>query len=186
MTSTELLDAIAQRFACRAYADTPVPTELLHAVAEAGVRAPSAVNRQPWRLSVITDRAELDTIDRVGMANLKLRDPAGYERVIGRGGRLLYNAPAMIVICAQVMETPYPVAWDVGIVASHLLLAATALGLNSVVAAMPGDGFAGETGAELKARYIPEGFEFGLSVLLGYAAKPGTQHEPDFGKITYF
>jgi len=183
MTTSETLDVIARRYACRAYGDTPVPTDILHAVAEAGVRAPSAVNRQPWRLIVISDKAAIDEIGAAGLERLKAADPEGYARIQSRGGVLLYNAPAMIIVATQPQPGSFPVELDAGIVASHIALAATSLGLNDCIVAMPSVAFQDE---ELKAKYIPAGFEFSIAVLLGYAANPGgTPHEPDFSKIIY-
>ena len=186
MTSSETLEVIARRYACRAYQDTPVPSELLQAVAEAGARAPSAVNRQPWRLIVVTDKAVLDQIGQVGLENLKAKDQASYDRIVGRGGVLLYNAPAMIIVASEVADGPFPVSLDAGIVASHLVLAATSLGVDSCVVALPGMAFTGENGAELRRSCIPEGYDFGIAVLLGYATTPGGQpHQPDMAKISY-
>jgi len=183
MTTSETLDVIARRYACRAYNDTPVPTDILHTVAEAGVRAPSAVNRQPWRFIVISDKAALDEIGAAGLENLKTADEAGYERILSRGGVLLYNAPAMILVTTEPQPGSYPVELDAGIAVSHMALAATSLGLNSCIVAMPGVAFQNE---DLKAKYIPQGFDFTIALLLGYAANPGgTPHEPDFSKIIY-
>jgi len=174
---------IARRYACRAFQDTPVPADLLRAVAEAGVRAPSAVNRQPWRLIVLADKQGLDEIGHVGLENLRAADEAGYARIQSRGGTLLYNAPAMIIVATQPMPGSFPVELDAGIVVSHLALAATSLGLDTCIVAMPGVAFQDES---LQARYIPAGFTFSIALLLGYATHPGgTPHDPDFSKITY-
>ena len=46
--------------------------------------------------------------------------------------------------------------------------------------------FETEKGAEYKAKLIPEGYEFGVAVLVGYAVNPeGTPHVPDMEKIVY-
>jgi len=122
-------------------------------------------------------------IEQVGVESLRATDPAGYARAENRGLRLLYNAAALIIVSTEEMVSPYPVAMDAGIVASHLVLAATSLGLDTCVAAMPG---AGLDDPVLKAKYLPQGFDFAISVLLGYAATPGgTPHVPDFSKIVY-
>jgi len=183
MSST--LDVIARRYACRAYQDTPVPAETLALVAQAGVCAPSAMNRQPWRLTVVTDPDAIAAIGRVGLENLRDTDPAGYERVLGRGGALLYNAPAMILISTVRGDGPYT-GMDVGIVAATVALAATSLGLGTCIAGMPARAFEGPAGEALAAKYLPEGYDFRLSVLLGFEANPGgTPHVPDLTKITY-
>ena len=183
MTTSETLDVIARRYACRAFTDTPVPTDILHAIAEAGVRAPSAVNRQPWKFIVISDKQALDEIGAAGLEGLKAADEAGYARIQSRGGILLYNAQAMIVVATEPQPGSFPVDLDAGIAVSHMALAATSLGLDNCIVAMPGMAFQDES---LKAKYIPQGYDFAIALLLGYAANPGgTPHQPDFTKITY-
>jgi nitroreductase len=46
-------------------ADRPVPDEVLDRMLEAGRRAPSASNWQPWDFVVVTDRADLERLSGV-------------------------------------------------------------------------------------------------------------------------
>lgn len=50
----ELKQAIQDRHSVRGFLDRPVPREVLGAVVELGLRAPSANNLQPWELLVVT------------------------------------------------------------------------------------------------------------------------------------
>jgi len=180
----ETLNVIARRYACRKYAATPVPPDTLRAIAEAGLHAPSAVNRQPWRLVVLSRKDQVDEVDAAGLAVLQTVDPAGYDRIQTRGGKLLYEAPAMIIIALQPQPGVFTADMDGGIVAGHIVVAATALGLDSCVVGMSRYGF--DSDAALKAKYIPDGFEFGVSILLGYrAGDPGTPHAIDPAKILW-
>ncbi|MDR1449885.1 MAG: nitroreductase family protein [Propionibacteriaceae bacterium] len=177
-------EAIEKRYACRAFSGAAIPPEALHAVAAAGLHAPSGVNLQPWRIVAISDPAVLAELEQAGLRALKAWDEAGYERVLARGGKLLYNAPAIIVVAKQPSEGPISVDLDVGIVISHLVLAAQSLGLDSCVVALLAAAFAGPDGAALKAKLsFPEGWEFGLAVLLGHAVSPGKPHEIDPAKL---
>ncbi|MDQ7992327.1 MAG: nitroreductase family protein [Propionicimonas sp.] len=183
--STETLDAIARRYSCRAYRDEPVPQQTLRAIAEAGARAPSAVNRQPWRLVVVSDGAVVSELGASGLAALRVADEAGYARIASRGGELFYGAPAMIVVAAEPQPGLLAADLDVGIVASHLALAATSLGVNSCICGLGRLAFEGVEGEAWKRRLgFPAGFGCGITVLLGYAAaEGGTPHQPDFAKI---
>lgn len=51
------IDAIWQRRSVRRFRPDPVPADLLEAVLEAGTKAPSGGNVQPWEFIVITDEA---------------------------------------------------------------------------------------------------------------------------------
>jgi len=181
----EVLDAMARRSACRAFLPTPVPTETLAAIAQAGLHAPSAVDRQPWRIICVTDASLLHDLETAGLGVLREVDPAGADRIASRGGRLLYGAPAVMILAEQQIEGPYGPDLDVGILAAHIALAAQSLGVNSCIAAMPGVGLNSPAGPGLRERLrIPDGFHFALSVLLGYAdGEPKRPHEIDPAKV---
>lgn len=62
-------DAIRARRNVRQFTDEPVPAEQLDRILEAGRRAPSSKNSQPWDFVVVTDRdqlAKLATVWRFG------------------------------------------------------------------------------------------------------------------------
>lgn len=61
----ETRDAITARRNVRDYDDRPISAEQLDQVLEAGRRAPSAQNRQPWDFVVVTDRARLTELAQV-------------------------------------------------------------------------------------------------------------------------
>jgi nitroreductase len=55
----ETWDALRSRRDVRAYTDEPIREENLQCILEAGRRAPSSNNTQPWDFVVVTDRGEL-------------------------------------------------------------------------------------------------------------------------------
>ena len=178
----ETLKIIAERYSCRDYLPTPVPECDLRAVAEAAVQSPSGVNRQPWRVIVVTDRALIGEIEAEGMARLAAsRDKTSYNRIIERGGRLFYGAPCMIVVASEPQTQ-----MDCGIVCQTVALAAASLGVASVICGLAGLAFSGEKCAEFERRLgFPEGYRFGCAVLLGYARTERQPHAPDLGKISF-
>jgi len=184
MPTSETLDVIARRYSCRAFSDEPLPEDVLDAILTAGLHAPSATNAQPWRLIAVTDKALIDEIDATGVSLLEVNDTASYDRAMGRGGRMLYNTPVIVLIARPAAESTYP-DLDCGIMASHLVLAATSLGVGSCIAGMPRVLFSGPQGEALSKRLrIPDGYRFALSVMLGYAAgESKAGHEIDPSKI---
>ncbi len=64
----DLLAAIHQRRAVRSYRDQPISRERLLALIEAASWAPSAMNDQDWRFTVITDRKILRRISQEAKA----------------------------------------------------------------------------------------------------------------------
>lgn len=61
----ETWDAITSRRNVRQYADRPVAEDVLDQILEAGRRAPSSRNWQPWDFVVVTDRAQLEELAKV-------------------------------------------------------------------------------------------------------------------------
>mgnify|MGYP003693634249 CR=1 FL=1 len=58
-------DAIRARRNVRQYTDQPIAREDLERICEAGRRAPSAGNGQPWNFVVVTDRGQLTELAKV-------------------------------------------------------------------------------------------------------------------------
>jgi nitroreductase len=61
----ETWEAITSRRDVRSFADQPLPDEDLDRVLEAGRRAPSSQNWQPWDFVVVTDREQLAELAKV-------------------------------------------------------------------------------------------------------------------------
>lgn len=178
----ETLNNIANRYSCRAYTSELPEKDLLDAIALAAVQSPSGMNRQPWRIHVITDKSLIEELDNEGMQVLaQAADESAYDRIMGRGGRLFYNAPCMFLILKKAGSDT-----DCGIVSENIALAATSLGLGSVICGLAAVSFGGTNKETLKQRVgFKQDWEFGLAVLVGYAQKEGKPHEADLSKIHY-
>lgn len=178
----ETLQTIANRASCRAFNGVLPEKTKLEAIALAAVQSPSAVNSQPWEIVVITDKVFIEEMENAGMQVLEAaEDKSFYERIMSRGGKLLYNTPCMFMILKKAGSE-----MDCGIVAENIALASTSLGLGNVIAALPGLAFKGPKGPELMEKIgFPEGYEFGITVLIGEAAELGTQHAVDMSKVRF-
>lgn len=183
----DVLRVIAERYSCRAYDGRLPEKEKLEAVALAAVQSPSAMNRQPWEIIVITDKAFIDEMDEEGVRLLAgADDKSAYERVQSRGGSMFYNAPCMFLIPKQPVSAPHFVNMDCGIVSENISLAAASLGLGSVICGMAGVPFSGPNGDSFKKKAgFPDGWEFGIAVLVGFAEGTGAPHEADKSKIHF-
>ena len=69
-----VIDAIEARRSIRAYKDTPVEREKLQLLAECGVLAPSAMNRQEWEVRIVDSK---EWIDGCSAAYLKAVEGTG-------------------------------------------------------------------------------------------------------------
>jgi nitroreductase len=129
----ELKDAISGRRSVRDYKATPVEESDIRNLIDAAVHAPSAINQQPWRFTVVRDTERLLRISDEAKAYL-LRGPAVElasspvrSLLDNPGFNVFYNAPVLIVISAA---GPWAVE-DCALAAENLMLSAHAAGLGT-------------------------------------------------------
>jgi nitroreductase len=178
---TAILSAITQRYSCRAYRDTPLPADLVAQIAEAGLHAPSAHNSQPWRICWTADPDLVKSLDTQAVAAFAQADPEGYQRRGAQATTVFYHAPAMVLIVQEPGR-----GLETGLVAATIALAAAGLGVGSVIVGSAALLFAGPGAPAVRARLsVPEGFEFGTAILLGYPAADdaGRPHPIDRAKL---
>lgn len=58
----EFLELAKERYSCRKFKDTPVEPDKIEKIIEAAVSAPTAVNKQPWKLWVIQDTEAVEKV----------------------------------------------------------------------------------------------------------------------------
>ena len=151
------LDLARRRYSVRAYRTDAVPDEALAAVLEAGRVAPTAANRQPFRVIVIHTAGREAELRRI------------YDR------DWFVAAPIVLGVCAVRAE-----AWqrsmydgrshadvDVAIVMDHMILAAADLGLGTCWIA------SFDPAAAREVLGVPEDGEPMLFSPLGYPADTG-------------
>jgi nitroreductase len=63
----DIIEAIKSRKSIRAYKDKPIPKDIIEELLEISVRAPSALNTQPWEFAVITG----DVLKKIMEDNVK-------------------------------------------------------------------------------------------------------------------
>ena len=63
----EISEAIRQRKSIRGYKPDPVPREILKKIIETAMRSPSAMNTQPWEITVITG----EVLNKIKQENIK-------------------------------------------------------------------------------------------------------------------
>jgi len=181
----DVLTAIASRFSCRKYTGEPVEQEKLEQIATAGLQAPSALNKQPLKIIVIQDKALIEEMDEAALEHLKNNATPAYERILSRGGKVYYNAPAIFLVL-KTPEVSQTAKIDAGISVQTMALAAASLEVNTVIAAMTEMPFVSEKAAYFKEKVgWPEGYEFMIGLIAGYGDMKAAPHAIDEGKIKY-
>ena len=155
----DIWEAIYTQRAIRRWKDEPVSDDLIWKVIEAGTKAPSGSNTQPWRFVVIQDQGTRDAISaqlRKGLENPGLKamienaqksDNKG-ERLMMTGAMGLFEnlaqAPVFIVPCLYQVTSPTQdpntllAGSSIYQAVQNMLLAARALGLGTVMTTFQG------------------------------------------------
>ena len=113
----EAMSNLLTRRSVRRYQDTQVPDDLLDPILEAGLYAPTGMNRQNIVMVAVRDRETRDRLMRMNAA------------VMGSQNDPFYGAPCVIVVLGD-PET-YPVVENGSLVLGNLMNAAHAVGLGS-------------------------------------------------------
>ena len=180
----ETLKTIMGRNSCRDFKGAPLTDGQIKTVVDAALAAPSAMNMQPWRLVVVKDKALIEELDAEGMGILAAsEDKAAYERAMGRGGKMFYNAPCLIYVLSEGTKWA---SLDCGILCQNITLAAQSIGLSSCIVGMAMIPLTGTHGNKFMERMaFPEGFTFAIGVLVGEPNVGKEPHELDYNKVTY-
>jgi nitroreductase len=130
-----LIDAIRSRRSVRAYTPRVVEEPAVRALLRAAVQAPSAINLQPWRFSIVQDVAQLKRYsdrakERLLAAAATDHDAGHYAALLEDPGfNIFYDASTLVVIGVEA-RSPYSDA-DCWLAAENLMLAACDAGLGS-------------------------------------------------------
>ena len=161
-----VLAAIRDRRATRAYTPRQVDVEEVRALLDAAVQAPSARNLQPWSFAVIQDRLLLREISE--QAKRQLAHDSHWKQMLPLGDPgfdIFYGAGTLIVICSQV-EGFCPVG-DCYMAGQNLMLAACGMGLATCPIGLARDVLQAEP--MRKKLHIPAGEQPVLPIVVGYA-----------------
>jgi nitroreductase len=129
----DAVEAIYQRRSVRRYTDQPVEKETIRHLLDAAIRAPSAMNAQPWSFAIIQDPVVLRSLSDRAKRNLLEEhgdDPRmdRYREILGDPDfDIFYGAPVLIVVCAG--QTGFFPTEDCCLAGENLMLAAVASGL---------------------------------------------------------
>ena len=163
------MENLITRRSCRNYTEEQVPDEFLDKVLEAGIFAPSGMNRQNTYLVAVRDKETRDLLAKLN------------GEVMGREGDPFYGAPCVVVVLAAPDMTYLE---DGSLVMGNLLNAAHALGLGSCWIHRAKQTFETETGKELLAKWgLPENLIGIGNCILGYEAETPAEKPRKEGRI---
>lgn len=173
MNNNQVLTTIKQRSSARAYSTEQPTQEELNTILQAGLMAPTGMNKQEIHFTVVKGNnpvlSELDDEKR------RLR---GQEK---QPHNFYYEAPVLILLSAE-----DDFKWsrvDAGIAVENMALAAESLGLGNLVIGCIYDALHGERKDYFSEQFrIPAGYSFQIALAVGHKTDHKTPHEYDFDK----
>lgn len=192
-----ILNTIYTRRAVRKYKNKTVDKKLIEQLLEAGRMAPSAMNKQPWKFYVVTNKEIVHALSGdIAKKAFKETMKKGVRGILKSLSGLLhfvqsfnlstyhdpvfYGAPVVIFI-----TSPKNNEWaqlDIGMCAQNIMLAAKSLGLDTCPI-----GFAKfvEHTEHYSVLHIPEKESVQLSVIVGYGDETPEVHERKTENVVY-
>ena len=125
----EVINNIMARRSVRKYLDKPVEHEKLEAIANAGINAPSAMNRQNWAVRIIEDYKLIADVSEVYK-----QESQGMAQRDANFKNMFRNAPNLICVCAP-QDGGFNL--DAGLLGENMMLAAQSLGLGTCIQTGP-------------------------------------------------
>lgn len=155
----DVLEAIRLKRAVRQFSDQPLSEAAIFAILNAGRRAQSSKNSQPWHFVAITDKTILQELSQCG-------EWAGHLAGAALGVAIVHPDPA----------ERFQILFDVGQAAAYMQLAAWELGIGSCLATI----YQFERARQILG--FPSNLHLRIAISFGYPLDPTTlTHSPKKG-----
>lgn len=179
----EVTKAIMERRSIRHYTGRQVSRDTLMKLAECGINAPNAMNRQEWVIRIVDSKEYLDGVTGLmknGMPFFVNSDDPKFRN----GFR---NATAVIFVAIPEEDPNGMCGINAGALCENICLAAHSMGLGSVIMGGPISFMTGNPDARpyLDRLDIPEGYRLSVCVGIGYADESPEAKPRDHGKVKF-
>lgn len=178
MIDSSIMGAIKSRRSIRNFEDRPVSESAISTILEAATYAPTAVNMQPWKFTLIANKNKMKKLsDLAKPALISVLPDGGNEAFIGLKRKLsdsqfnvFYDAPLLVFVAG--VKTPFSI-YDCSMAVQNMMLAAFSIGLGSC---WIGSAVTLANDPQIKAELgIPDDHQVYSAVIFGYPkAQPNT------------
>ncbi len=166
---------IMARRSIRQYKPQIVGRDTLETILKCGINAPNGQNLQSWEVRVVDNPATMDSIKKIMKAAYPDKEVTGCFR----------DAPVMVFIAR---DANYPFsAYDCGLLAENIMLAATSMGVGSICLGSPVFTINDNEGClpVLEMLNFSPGYQLSLCVGLGYADEAPEAKPRDWSKVRF-
>lgn len=159
----DTLKAIWTRKSTRSYKPKQIPEDVLQTILKAGCAAPAAMARYDAMHITVVQKQEL--LDRINQITAE-----AIFKASGEWENTDFGAKTLLLVSSTPIHRVGTDHANVGIVVENMVLAATDLGVDSLILGAAPCAVAQDTEL-MKALKIPEGYTPLLGVFLGYGAE---------------
>lgn len=181
-TDNPVVDAIMSRRSIRHYTDAPVGRDLLQKIAECGINAPNAMNKQEWEVRIVDDKDYFDGATKI-MAETMPSFVNADDPKFRNGFR---NCTAAFFIACPEDESGM-LLQNVGLMSENICLAAHSLGLGTCIMAGPARFLNTVEAAKpyLDKLAFSEGYKLQIVIAVGYPDEQPDAKPRDASKIKF-
>lgn len=178
-----VIEAIMARRSIRHYTDTPVEREKLQKLADCGINAPNAMNRQDWEVRIVDNADYFNEV-----TELMKKDMPGFVKADEPGFRNGFrNATAAIFIASPAEDPTGMLLQNVGIMSENICLAAQSLGLGTCIMGGPAMFLKNTPEAKpwLDRLGFSEGYSLQVVIAVGYPDEAPDAKPRDPSKVKF-
>lgn len=178
-----VIEAIMARRSIRHYTDTPVEREKLMKIAECGINAPNAMNKQDWEVRIVDSQDYFNAVTEL----MKEDMPFFVNKDDPKFRNGFRNAMAAIFIASPADDASGMLLQNVGLMSENICLAAQSLGLGTCIMGGPAMFMNNSEAAKpyLDKLGFSEGYRLQVVIAVGYPDEAPDAKPRDAGKIKF-
>lgn len=177
-----VIDTIYNRRSVRKYKSTPIDKTTIEELIDAGRMAPSAINGQPWRFYVVTDKTLITQMDReIREIAKRVFKVEGASEFLDAPNPIFHGAPVVLFITAPKDRNEWN-GLDIGMCSQNIMLASHSLGLSTCPIGL---GTLVTQTPFLSSLSIPSSESVMLAISLGYGDESPAVHERKKDNVFY-
>jgi len=177
-----VIESIMARRSIRHYTDAPVDREILQKLAECGINAPNAMNKQEWEVRIVDSKDYFDGVTSV----MKEAMPFFINNEDPKFKNGFRNATAAIFIACPDDQSGMTLI-NIGLMGENICLAAQSLGLGTCVMAGPAMVLNSNEAAKpyLDKLGFSEGYKLRIVIGVGYPDEAPQAKPRDKSKVKF-
>ncbi len=173
----EVISTIMSRRSVRDYKPNAISRDTMQIIAECGINAPNAMNKQPWELRVVDNPDMIASMTEAFLSeNPKMADDLKFRN-------MFRNAPTVVFIASTGDDFS---KLDCGLLGENMILSAWSMGIGSCCLGGPVAFLKSEKGAPfLEKLNFSEGYTLLYAIGFGYPAEAPEANPRDKAKVVF-